>query len=230
MNFRPFLHCFAAVCLVSCGETFPEVVARHQVEFDDFKLQLANIASAVPAEPKEIQLTKPLDPLPKFVSSNLAESNIAICPLEQLTNPEAKLSEETQLDFYDNSLKNPLIWATWVDQKAFDNFENDLKAAFAIRYIAVYRTLTLVKPTMIDDKTYDRGGVLMEVMVYDRTARAFVCAFTISAQAKEEVSFQYELGSSAVEAGLKTARSSLWENAQNAFFEALAQKTGGSFE
>ncbi len=215
--------------LSSCGKTFSDVAALHQTDFESLKTSLAEAAEAVPENPVNLDLAKPLDPAPKFIKGKLDESNTLISTLEQLKDPNANIPDDKGLDFYLNDVKNLYIWAEQ-DDKAFDDYEEELQAAFKLRYVVFYQTLEFQTPTMVDAETYDRGGVVMAVYIYDIKEAKIVCAFPIGGQAAEKVSFQYNADSSKMSAGLKHARSTMWEAVRGELFKALEEKTGGSFK
>jgi len=215
--------------LCSCSETFPDVVARHQAEFDAFKTELAGIPGKIPEQPVVVSLAEPLQPAPKFVRDDLAASNVMITPIELLTTPDADLDKNEQMDFYSNEVKNLFIWAEQQESKAMDSFESDLEAAFKLRYVVVYRTVAIKKPAMIDENTYDQGYVVIDVNVYDRAAKKVVCSFPVAAKANDKVSFSYRENQTASTVGLEHAYSAMWSNASKALFEKLAETTGGTF-
>ena len=144
-----------------------------------------------------------------------------------LTDPNAKIDRKKNqaLQFHFNDVKNLIIWAGW-DQKANPDYEAKLQAAFQIRYVAVYQTLYLKEPSMIDEKTYDQGGAVVVVHVYDREADKVVCVFPVAAKAADTVSFNYDVSTSGTREGLDAASSSLWNNTREAFQEKLAKKAG----
>ncbi len=228
--FRTLAAALVLSTLCCCSEKFPDVVARHQSEFDAFKAELASIPAVLPEKPVVVSLSEPLDPAPKFVRDDLAASNVMITPIELLTTPDAKLDKSAQMDFYSNEVKNLFIWADQQDGKAMDSFEPDLMAAFKLRYVVVYRTAAIQVPRMVDEKTYEQGFVVIDVNVYDRVAKRIVCSFPVAAKAEDKVSFQYRENQTASTVGMQHAYSTMWTNAGKALFEKLAENTGGTFD
>lgn len=216
--------------LSSCGKSYIDIANQHKSDFDALKKDLADAASAIPEKPLNIKLEQTFDPLPKFIKGDLAASNTLITPIEQLKDPNADIPREKGLDFYLNDVKNLLIWAK-KDVKALEDFEDRLKAAFELRYIVIYEIVTYRPPSMVDAKTYDRGGVVMVAYVYDRQAKKIIFSLPVTAQAAEKVSFQYKKDTtSEMSAGLKHAQSTMWKAAREDLIKKLTEQTGGSFE
>ncbi len=215
--------------VISCGESYSKIADRNQQGLAKLQADMLAAAEAIPREPTNLELAKPMDPLPKFVKSKLAESNTLITVLEQLKDPNAEIDKEKGLNLYCNDVKNLYIWAKW-DQKALEGYEDELKAAFALRYFVIYQTLLFKPAKMVDAKNYDRGGVVLAVHVYDREAGKILATFPVTAQAAEKVSFTYKEGSSKMTAGLRHANSTMWSMAGDKMFELLEEKTGGTFQ
>ncbi len=215
--------------LSSCGEIFSDVVGRNQEGFDKLKADMEAAAKAIPQKAVKMDLQESMDPLPKFVNGKLAESNTLMTVLEQLTDPNAEIDKEKGLDLYLNNVKNLYIWAGQ-EGKAFDDYEENLQAAFKLRYFVIYQTLAFKPATMVDAKTYDRGVVALAVYVYDREAGKIIATFPVTAQAAEKVSFTYKEGSSEMTAGLRHANSTMWSKAGDKMMELLQEKTGGVFK
>jgi len=229
---NPVFLLILVMLLSACGQSFDEVVAVHQSDFDQLKKDLLAAGVAVPPKHADINLVEPLDPVPRFKDNHLQESNTVVIPLEQLldpNDPKAEIAKDKGIDLYLNDVGNFFIWAGQ-DDKAFDTFEVELKAAFQVRYVVVYKTLEITNPKVIDEKTYQPGAVVMGVYVYDINRHELVMAFRISAKSAEKVSYSYDEGRSATRAAASSARSSLWEATREELLKTLAEKTGGSFQ
>lgn len=132
--------------------------------------------------------------------------------------------------YYSNGLENLFTWSPW-EEKAFENYEQDLQRAFALRYLVAYKLLEHRVPSVDANLQYTIGGAALGVHIDDREKQELVCSFPVSALSDETVNYSYKQdGSDQVSAANSWARSSLWENLREAMLKTLAERTGGTFE
>jgi len=219
----------ASLLLVSCGETFIEVAARHQSDLEKLRADLTKLGELVAANPTAKEPASPLDPAPAYKKDDTANSNTSIIAWERLADPNKEFKTDELMDFYlSNGLENCFEWATW-DKKAFDNFEPTLRQVCSLRYLVTYKPVQYKAPVVDENLNYTIGSAASIVHVFDREKQEIVCSFHVVAASDEKVNYTYTEGGDQLGAARSWARSSLWENLRNRTVEVLAAKTGGSF-
>ena len=103
MKIFPILGTLAAsIFLSSCGETFTEVTARHQADFDALNEDLRMVHEAINKVEDIVELEQALDPIPFYEQSEPLASNTLVIFDKHLVDPDFKLPEEDGMTFYFN--------------------------------------------------------------------------------------------------------------------------------
>jgi hypothetical protein len=228
----------ASIFLCGCGETFSEVTARHEADFDALNADLKKIHEAIGQVDDIIELKKPLDPLPIYIQREPLESNTLVIFDKHLTDPDFQMPDEDGMTFYFNDLAELMGW-TEFKGTASDDFESEILAVTGMRYVAVYRIAKYVAPkyaTSNDgESSFNAGALVLAVYLYDREAAQMVLYFPVVAMTDASISVSGLKGADGepvygLEEVESSARSSLWTNARAALLAKLTEMTGGSFE
>lgn len=216
--------------LGSCGgETFREVAARNQAGLDGLRADFKKLGELVAANPPAKELAAPLDPAPSFKDDDKEGSNTVLLAWELLADPVKEIPDEDYTNlYYSHGVENIFSWAEG-EEKAFEDFEAELKGVAALRYLVAYKRLEYKEPAVDGELSYTIGGAALAVHLFDRAKQEIVCSFPVAAMSDAEVSYQYKEGENRQAAAQSWAHSNLWENLREEILKGLAEKTGGVF-
>jgi len=221
--------------LLSCGPSMEDVALEFKPQFDALRTDLQTIAASLPEKVKNQPVTQPLDPPPDYSDGYEAEiRNTDIMMYAQLLNPDVDMDDREQLDLIlSRAFVNHLKWTGAGElykpnDRASSEWRDGFEKTLQIRYLGVARVNLYEPPIAVSADEFVGGYAEIDGFLVDMQSQAILCSFSISAFPNDEVSYSYEAGEemSALE---RFARSTLWENAREAFVESMTKMCGGSF-
>ena len=220
--------------LAGCAEKNRDAIEKMKPEYAALRARLAKVGQSIaamgPARPEKVAPSPP----PTF-DEKTKQFNTEILALEQLTDATVKppfdLSESS-------NLKLGLEWTgdhsplseSALEMRKGKETEAELRDALQYRYVVVYRTIGLVEPKVIDDKTFTPGQVALALYLVDLAGGDKIQLVGIATgRSADATSYLYRKGDDQKEALARFAHSSMWEAVRPDICAKLDAGTGGHF-
>jgi hypothetical protein len=217
--------------LVACGEeTNREVIERFTPQYSELRTELADIANNLPSAEEVTGTNGPYEPLPQYTEGAEAVTNTDFLMYDQLLNPNIDPYEVGQLDFLmSNHLGTLLQWAgpenpmseRAMEQTAPENRGDQFEQTLNLNYLGVIRIVEFIPAAAIDIQTFSGATAVIEGFLVDMEDHTVLCAFTISADAGQDVYFNVQEDEDPTEQLALAANSSLWTNARQKFIATM---------
>ena len=112
---------------------------------------------------------------------------------------------------------------------SYEHYSKRFEAALGLRYLAVVRTLSYVKPVATSETAFEGGTAKFEVFLLDTQDKTVKASFPVEARSKPSVEYVYQEGKDDKKERLAAfARSTLWEDAREKIAEGLRTHAGAT--
>jgi hypothetical protein len=225
-------------CLLSlagCKENNRDAIARMRPEFALLRARLAKIGQTILVTPAGVEphRTK-LSPPPVFDAAR-KQFNTDIFAFEQLADIYAKprfdliaesdLVRALQYTGEHNPAAEPLL-----RERKGKEMEQWLRAALGYRYIVVYRAVSLIEPTVVDEHSFTPGQIALALYVVDLANgdQVYPCGVAFGHTALS-TSYTYKQGEDPSASLAEFAHSTMYESVRKAVRAKLGAMTNGRF-
>lgn len=227
------------LALTGCPPTFGEVADQFAPKLNAQHAELEKVASTFPApgSVKAPTAATGLTPAPVH-DEDAGTYTMDLVQLEQLEDPRFEFFRfPDKLDLilskvYVVPMKEVSPEGMSADDRARSSNEyypKQFERALALRYLAVVRTVTYVKPVATSETQFEGGTATFEVFLLDTQDKTIKASFPVEARSKPSVEYMYQEGKDDKKERLAAfARSTLWEDAREKIAEGLRTHAGAT--